>query len=157
MYRIDELRSDKPNAVRIEYTRAASPSLDYFIGTMAELLAFEKTFDPKSPDPLRPINEMINAFIQQRVGCDYNTLTRDIDYDALVTNDFAGVPEQKRNLKKKLFHYRATIYLCSLAATAARGYDVEALLEDIALAKILPIKKEEHEPAFDILKARLQK
>ena len=147
--------NEKGTKYNYTYTKSDSKSLDVVLGVMTELIAFYDTFYPRSKSPTKPIDDKINLFLNKHAGVNYSEFIKNINFEDFNENDYGSLPNS--GLKKKLFEYRAKLYLGALAVAEERGFDVKTVLAEISQSKICPIKKEINEPTFDYISELLVK
>lgn len=149
----DEREEGNFEIITYRYPRTASPSLEFLLGAMAEAMGFDRSFDVYTPHPTKALDDKIDAFLRNHTGIDYRSFAQQINARAIEQNDYGSLPSRFR---RKLFNFRATVYLAALASAEERGYALPLLLEELAKAKVIPLKKEIEEPTFSFIKKQLQ-
>ena len=130
--------------------------LDTFIDKLSESISFMDDVDPYVPEPLKPMKDKIDGFLLRHGAVRYDDFLRGINPHDLHGGDFSLLI--KRNLKRRLFDYRARIYLSALASCEEEeGLPLEELLLKVKRATVYPIKKEENEPTYDAILNLLQR
>lgn len=143
------------NQYKYTYTKPNSKSLEIVVGVITELMAFYDTFNPRSMAPTKPIEDKINLFLKKHTGANYSEFIKMIRFEDFNDGDYSSISNS--GLKKKLFNYRAKLYLGALAVAEDSGFDVKTVLAEISQSKIYPIKKEINDRTFDYIAGRLAK
>jgi hypothetical protein len=133
----------------------SSPMMEAFLRSAAEAMAFWKTFDVRAESPTKPLDEKIDAFLRRHGIDGYSELVKGADYDSFTGEDYEGLP--KNSLRRKLFHYRATVMLAALAAAEEQGHDIAGILEEVGNSMVYPIKKSCEEPTFGYIRRKLER
>lgn len=126
--------------------RTADKRLERFVCHMTEAMNFYDNFDPYTPDPLKPMNDKINRFLEKYLGINYEEFLRQARSYTLEGEDYDLIPQR---LMRKLFDHRARIYLAAFDSCEQEGLNAPELLEIVRKAKLPPIKKGEVEPTFE--------
>lgn len=134
-------------------TKTGDRELDIFGEEIARFMGMWDGVNPYSKDPLKPIYNRAMRFLQRHSKISYSDLVKGVNYDGLEEGDFALL--QKRGLRKRLFDYRAVLYLAALDSCEERGLNPEEVMKQVQDAQIRPIKKQQHEPTFDYLRDKL--
>jgi hypothetical protein len=137
------------------FTKTNKEDLNVFLGSMAESMAFDELVDVYSEDPFKPLDTLIDNFLEKHAGKNYDEFSKEIKLEKINYGDFDKL--EKRGLKKKLFDYRARIYLAALSSAEKQGYDLSKLIEHVQDSEILPIKKSKREPVFEYISEALFK
>ena len=90
------------------YTQSADPDLNHFIIAVAEAMAFNKLLDININEPKKQLEDKIDRFLNNYIGISYSDFFKGIDYEAIKGNDYSIL--SKRNIKRRLFNYRARLY-----------------------------------------------
>nr|MBI4156674.1 hypothetical protein [Candidatus Woesearchaeota archaeon] len=157
---IRDKESTQGDHISYEYSYSklrSDPELSYFVKAMAESMAFLDLLDENSSNPTEQLDSKINSFLIKYLNTTYRDLIKKVDFDSFNSNDYGEIPKSKLNLKKRLFDYRARLYLASLAAADQANFNLDSLLEKIHTSRIYPIKKEIDEPTFNYLRKYLAK
>ncbi|MEK6950242.1 MAG: hypothetical protein AABX13_00775 [Nanoarchaeota archaeon] len=130
-------------------------TVESFFNYMAEAKTFFDTVNPYSPQPLKPYLDKADSFLRRHAGISYEELLRQVNpatleggYYDLLTKD---------SLKRKLFNYRARVYLAALQRCEEEGLNLEEIITTVRTVRLPLIKKEEKEAAFEIIFNLLKK
>ncbi len=111
--------------------------------------------DPYEKKPLKALTDKVNDFLQRHAGLNYEEFVRRADPYSFNENDYSIMP--KKALKRRLFDYRACLYLCALDDCEMEGANIELLLQRISKERIPFLKKEQDEPTFNAILAVCRK
>jgi len=129
---------------------------DCFLGHLVnEMMAYDK-INPYIENPLKPLNDKVNAFLQRHVGISYLEFVDQTKPEDFEEEDFEFLP-RKKNLRRRLFDFRARLVIAALADTEKQGLNLEEILDAIKDETIPLIKREKEEPTFKAILKILRK
>lgn len=127
--------------------RTGDAELDSYISFLGEALSSYENIDPRSKEQLESYMNRIDRFLEKYAGITYSEFVNQADPQDIRGNDFNLIDNPR--LKRRLFEFRAKLYLTALDSWDQKGLNLENILEKIKSAKIPYIKKEETEPTFE--------
>ena len=130
----------------LEQTVSRNVGLRYFYHKLAEEMDSLDKINPYGHNPMQPSQDKSNAFLMRHAGLTYKEFVRKSKPEALAVEDYGQL--EKSALKKKLFEYRAKLYLSALEESEKHGFDAYLILRMIKTRNIPPIKKNSQEPTY---------
>lgn len=140
----------------VSYTPSPSGNifLDAFTRHVASYMDLLDNINPRSPQPLESLQARINTFLQQHAGISYADFVNKVSPEQFTTNDYSLLP-RRGGLRRRLFNYRATLYLGALCDMERDGLRLSEAIPVLSNSLILPIKKEAREPTFSAIESAL--
>lgn len=141
-------RTDEYTAV-LDQTRTGDPSLDRYIRQISAEMRAIDNIDPYEKDTTKPSRAKVDHFLRTHTGMTYEEFVAQCHPETFDTGDFPKYP--KTALKRRLFDYRARLYLAALDNCERQGENIPSLLVKIQEGKIPFIKKSRDEPTFSAI------
>lgn len=154
---ISNMRSmfrDKNN-IFAEYT-TGNADFDTYLQQLEKEIQNYEEIDPYKKEPMKQLDNKVNDFLVKHASISYHDFKMIAQPDSFETDDYRLLPKRK-NLRKRLFDYRAKMLIAALANSESLVSNLDDLIRTIKDRKIPYIKNDANEPTFMAIAKILEK